>query len=142
MNTGFSDLIVNIVIALVSGLLSGFISGSLVFFVTKKREQNIENYHFWVDYLFGQMEKNEVYIPSELLRRARAIGDEGSVWYKTINKIIEADHPHEFIEREFSSEGTQLAKNVLTALEELSSWARKKRIGRIKKRLKKTNIGG
>ncbi len=88
------------------------------------------------------MEKNEVYIPSELLRRARAIGDEGSVWYKTISKIIEADHPHECIEREFLSEGTQLAKNVLTALEELSSWARKKRIGRIKKTFKKDEYRG
>lgn len=114
----YSDIFVGIITGFISGIASGF----LVYRITKKREERYAVSQFWENYLFGILEKCEIYIPKELISKRTVIGDENTEWYKAIQNIIDISHPFGHEDIEFTEEQEQISNNVLIALDELNKW--------------------
>lgn len=123
------DLFREITVGLIIGLVSGVLSGLFIYFITKKRELKYQSYYYWMDFLLRIMNNNKIYMPSEELRNISLIDDDNnSVWYKSIHEILSLINPYESEDREFDEKEEKLAKNVLTALDELLKWKKKNHI--------------
>ena len=118
-----------IVISVIIGLLSGIVSSTIVYIVSKKREEKNQIFNYWNNYLFSALKECDMYFPSiDSLSSISRVGEQGSKWYTAILNIEDILHSENSENRVLSQTEIELSENVTTALVELYQWNNRKRL--------------
>ena len=110
------------IVGILTGLVAGLASSTIVYVITKKKENKEKYYLYWLVYLFKVMQNCAVWFPIEELLNIDKVGKKGSEWYKAINEIMELTRPYQLEDREFDETKSKIAQNVIVALNELGNW--------------------
>lgn len=112
----YNDLIWNIVVS----MITGFISGWLVYVWTTKREEKKQAKTFLESYIFSSLEKCDIYFPIELIKKISLLESKNSNFKESVFELINALHPENTEEREYTEQEAEVFKKALKAMEELS----------------------
>jgi hypothetical protein len=117
-----------IIISVVVGLLSGIVSSTIVYIVSKKREEKNQIFNYWNNYLFSALKECDMHFPNiEGLSSISKVGKQGSKWYSAILNIEDILHTENSENRVLSQAEIELSENVIIALGELYRWNNRKR---------------
>ncbi len=130
----------NVVYDFVMAIITGVIGGFLVDYFIRKREEKQAQYKFWTDYLFEQMQHNEMYIDNDAFSNMPHFKDGRTDFRDAIFKIMDIVHPENSEEKVFNDAENELCENILVALKELGKWKKENKFwfGRERKCKKKS----
>ena len=111
-----NGLICNIIV----GLITGFVSGWVVYVCTTKREEKKQAKTFLESYIFSSLEKCDIYFPMDLLKKISLLKSESSDLKESVYDLINALHPENTEESEYTEQQTEIFEKALKAMEELS----------------------
>ena len=111
-----NGLICNIVVSMITGLISGW----LVYIWTTRREEKKQAKTFLESYIFSSLEKCDIYFPIELIKKVSLLKSKNSDFKESMFELIDALHPENTEEREYTEQETEVFEKAVKAMEELS----------------------
>lgn len=112
----------NVVYDFAMAIITGIIGGFLVDYFIRKREKKQAQYKFWTDYLFEQMQHNEMFIDSDAFSNMPKFKDGRTDFRDAIFKIMDIVRPENSKEKVFNNAENELCKNIQVAFNELEKW--------------------